>query len=59
MDPNVKNILSKINLDNIWSNSYDDIVALQKALKVKDDGMIGEKTISALQRELKIKDDGK
>lgn len=59
MDPNVKNILSKINLDNIWSNSYDDIVALQKALKVKDDGMIGKNTISALQRELKIKDDGK
>lgn len=59
MKTEVQNIISRMNLDNIWSNSYDDVVALQRALKVKDDGIIGKNTIKALQRELQIEDDGK
>ena len=56
---NVQLILSKMNMDNIWSNSDENIRALQRALKVKDDGMLGSKSIAALQRHLGIKDDGK
>ena len=56
---NLNQILARMNMDNIWSNSYDDITAMQRALGVKDDGIIGKNTIIALQRKLKVKDDGK
>lgn len=52
------NIFEKFDFNNIYLNSRDDIKALQKALNVKEDGIIGKNTIRALQRMVGTKDDG-
>ena len=56
---NLQTILARMDTDNIWNNSEEDIIALQKVLGVKADGIFGTNTIKALQRQLRIKDDGK
>lgn len=50
--------LSNFNFDNIYKNSSDQIKALQRELGVKDDGIIGKRTISAIQKKVGTKVDG-
>lgn len=50
---------TKININNIYQNDKQSIQWMQRQLGVKDDGIIGEKTIKALQRMVGTKDDGK
>lgn len=49
---------TKININNIYQNDKQSIQWMQRQLGVKDDGIIGEKTIKALQRMVGTKDDG-
>lgn len=52
-------VFSDFDFNNIYSNSTDKIKALQRELGVKDDGIIGNKTITALQRRVGTVADGK
>jgi len=51
-------IFQRFNYNNIYQNSHEDIKELQRALGVKDDGIIGRQTISALQNKIGTKVDG-
>jgi peptidoglycan hydrolase-like protein with peptidoglycan-binding domain len=51
-------IFQRFNYNNIYQNSREDIKELQRALGVKDDGIIGRQTISALQNKIGTKTDG-
>ena len=51
-------IFQRFNYNNIYQNKREDIKELQRALGVKDDGIIGRQTISALQNKVGTKVDG-
>jgi len=51
-------MIKNFDYNNLYNNSTESIKALQRKLRVKDDGIIGSNTIKALQRLVGTKDDG-